>query len=82
MSSRLLLLLMLFIPSISLRCDAGTRPRVVVITQGSSETIVAVQGVVRTFPVEKIPNHLLVDTNGAGDAFVGGFIAQLGYLST
>lgn len=51
-----------------------------VITQGSSETIVAVQGVVRTFPVEKIPNHLLVDTNGAGDAFVGGFIAQLGNL--
>lgn len=75
-----LLLLLLLIPIISLRCAAGTRPRVVVITQGSSETIVAVQGVVRTFPVEKIPNHLLVDTNGAGDAFVGGFIAQLGNL--
>jgi len=58
---------------------------VVVITQGSSDTIVAVQGVVRSFTVEKIPNHLLVDTNGAGDAFVGGFIAQLGnahYITT
>jgi len=70
------------IPTIALKIAgqpkaSGTRPRVVVITQGSSETIVAVQGVVRTFPVEKIPNHLLVDTNGAGDAFVGGFIAQL-----
>jgi len=70
------------IPTIALKIAgqpkaSGTRPRVVVITQGSSDTIVAVQGVVRSFTVEKIPNHLLVDTNGAGDAFVGGFIAQL-----
>lgn len=29
------------------------------------------------FPVEALPSELLVDTNGAGDAFVGGFLAQI-----
>lgn len=28
-------------------------------------------------PVEKLPADKIVDTNGAGDAFVGGFLAQL-----
>ena len=35
------------------------------------------QGVVTTYPVEALPKELLVDTNGAGDAFVGGFLSQL-----
>ena len=69
----------LFISPLSV---AGTRPRIVVITQGSSNTIVAVQGKVLNFPVDKIPGHLVVDTNGAGDAFVGGFLAQLGNHGT
>ena len=34
-------------------------------------------GVVTVYPVEKLPSELLVDTNGAGDAFVGGFLSQL-----
>jgi len=34
-------------------------------------------GVVTSYPVEALPPAQLVDTNGAGDAFVGGFLAQL-----
>lgn len=56
---------------------SGTRPRVVVFTQGASATIVATQGKVTTYPVEALPANQLVDTNGAGDAFVGGFLSQL-----
>ena len=56
---------------------SGTRPRVVVFTQGADATIVAVDGVVEKYPVDRLPKELLVDTNGAGDAFVGGFLSQL-----
>ena len=56
---------------------SGCRPRVVVFTQGASATLVCTQGVVTTYPVEALPSNLLVDTNGAGDAFVGGFLSQL-----
>jgi adenosine kinase len=52
---------------------SGLRPRIVVFTQGSSSTIVASSGSVETFPVDPLPRDLLVDTNGAGDAFVGVF---------
>ena len=31
----------------------------------------------KTFPVILLPKEKLVDTNGAGDAFVGGFLSQL-----
>jgi len=56
---------------------SGTRPRVVVFTQGADATVVAYMGKVTTYAVEKLPAELLVDTNGAGDAFVGGFLSQL-----
>ena len=56
---------------------SGTRPRIVVFTQGSSSTIVAKDGVVTEYPVPALAKELLVDTNGAGDAFVGGFLSQL-----
>jgi adenosine kinase len=55
----------------------GSRPRTVVITQGKDATAVAVGGRVRYFPVIPVPQELLVDTNGAGDAFVGGFLSQI-----
>ena len=45
----------------------GTRPRIVVFTQGSESTIVACEGNVQVFPVDKLSRDLLVDTNGAGD---------------
>lgn len=53
------------------------RPRTVIFTQGSESTIVAVNGVAKEYAVEKLPKELLVDTNGAGDAFVGGFLNGL-----
>jgi len=52
-------------------------PRKVVITQGCDPTVVAIRGVVTKFPVLALPKEKLVDTNGAGDAFVGGFLAAL-----
>jgi len=53
------------------------RDRVVVFTQGSKSTIVATKGTVVEYSVEALDKKLLVDTNGAGDAFVGGFLSQL-----
>ncbi|XP_037084087.1 adenosine kinase-like [Pollicipes pollicipes] len=50
------------------------RSRMVVFTQGELEVVVALDGKVQTFPVGKVDDVL--DTNGAGDAFVGGFLAQ------
>lgn len=55
----------------------ASRKRTVVFTQGSQPTIVACDGVVTEYPVELLPKEKLVDTNGAGDAFVGGFLAEL-----
>jgi len=52
-------------------------PRKVVITQGADPTIVAIKGCVTKYPVLKLKEEQLVDTNGAGDAFVGGFLAAL-----
>lgn len=53
------------------------RPRTVVFTQGSKSTIVAVNGQVTEYAVEPLAQDKIVDTNGAGDAFVGGFLSQL-----
>ena len=55
----------------------ASRPRVVVFTQGADSTCVACNGTVEVFPVEPLPREKLIDTNGAGDAFVGGFLSQL-----
>jgi len=56
---------------------SGHRPRTVVFTQGKDDTLVACGGVVTSYPVPLLSKDLLVDTNGAGDAFVGGFLAKL-----
>eukprot|EP00545_Synedropsis_sp_CCMP1620_P012054 CAMPEP_0119003888 /NCGR_PEP_ID=MMETSP1176-20130426/821_1 /TAXON_ID=265551 /ORGANISM="Synedropsis recta cf, Strain CCMP1620" /LENGTH=345 /DNA_ID=CAMNT_0006955529 /DNA_START=34 /DNA_END=1071 /DNA_ORIENTATION=- len=53
------------------------RKRMVVFTQGSKSTIVAYDGKVTEYAVTPLAKELLVDTNGAGDAFVGGFLSQL-----
>ena len=55
----------------------GGKPRTVVFTQGSSATIVACNGTVTEYPVTLLPKEALVDTNGAGDSFVGGFLAAM-----
>lgn len=48
------------------------RKRVVIITQGSEPVILAKNDEITEFPVTKLPAEKVVDTNGAGDAFVGG----------
>jgi len=53
------------------------RKRMVVITQGAEPTVVAVNGHVTLHPIIKLAKESLVDTNGAGDAYVGGFLAAL-----
>lgn len=53
------------------------RKRMVIFTQGSKSTIVAYDGKVTEYAVEELAKDKLVDTNGAGDAFVGGFLSQL-----
>lgn len=57
---------------------AGDKPpRKVVITQGCEPTVVAIKGNVTKYPIIPLANDKIVDTNGAGDAFVGGFLAAL-----
>jgi adenosine kinase len=56
---------------------SGTHQRTVVITQGSIATVIATGGKIVAVPVDPLPASSIVDTNGAGDAFVGGFLAYL-----
>jgi len=51
------------------------KKRMVVITQGADPTIVAQNGHTAQYPIIALPKEKLVDTNGAGDAYVGGFLA-------
>ncbi|GAA5837611.1 hypothetical protein JCM5353_003270 [Sporobolomyces roseus] len=55
---------------------SNSTPRTVIITQGASSTIVAStdSDSTQTYPVEALPKDAIVDTNGAGDAFAGGFL--------
>ncbi|KAI5103664.1 adenosine kinase b, partial [Silurus meridionalis] len=53
------------------------RQRIVVFTQGQYDTIATVGEKVMRFPVLDIDQNEIVDTNGAGDAFVGGFLSEL-----
>uniref|UniRef100_A0A4W4HPE6 Adenosine kinase n=1 Tax=Electrophorus electricus TaxID=8005 RepID=A0A4W4HPE6_ELEEL len=53
------------------------RQRIVVFTQGKECTVMTKGDKVETFPVLQIEESEIVDTNGAGDAFVGGFLSEL-----
>ncbi|KAI9836319.1 MAG: adenosine kinase [Thelocarpon superellum] len=56
------------------------RQRVVVVTQGTEATVVATGGervTVKEYAVKTIPAAEIDDTNGAGDAFAGGFLAGI-----
>mmetsp|Transcript_40377 Transcript_40377/g.48954 ORF Transcript_40377/g.48954 Transcript_40377/m.48954 type:complete len:347 (+) Transcript_40377:58-1098(+) len=57
--------------------ENGSRCRTVVFTQGSDPTVVAQNGKVSLYPVIPLAKEDLIDTNGAGDSFVGGFLSQL-----
>jgi adenosine kinase len=56
--------------------ENGSKGRLVIITQGSDPVVCVHQGKALEFPAEKLQAQRIVDTNGAGDAFVGGFLAQ------
>jgi adenosine kinase len=62
---------------LSLIPSAKAKPRTVVITNGANPTIVCVRGVCTKHAVVTLLKEELVDTNGAGDAYVGGFLAGL-----
>lgn len=53
------------------------RSRRCIITQGADCTIVAENGKVTEYNVPKLAKEEIVDANGAGDSFVGGFMAAL-----
>ena len=58
------------------------RPRVVIISQGAKPVIVATYQEGKTediteVEVPAIPSDQIVDSNGAGDSFTGGFLARL-----
>ncbi|XP_069699814.1 uncharacterized protein Adk2 isoform X1 [Periplaneta americana] len=53
------------------------RARIAIITHGQNPVILAKDGIVNEFAAIQLPPEKVVDTNGAGDAFVGGFLAQL-----
>ncbi|KAH8405338.1 hypothetical protein KR222_005808, partial [Zaprionus bogoriensis] len=52
------------------------RPRIAILTQGCDPVLLIQHDSVQEFPVDRLAVHEIVDTNGAGDAFVGGFLAQ------
>jgi len=54
----------------------SSRSRMVVFTHGALPTVVAKDGKLTTYPVIPIEMTKIVDTNGAGDAYCGGFMAQ------
>ncbi|KAG7100046.1 hypothetical protein E1B28_001831 [Marasmius oreades] len=58
----------------------AARPRVVVITHGAEATTLVSAGDAenaKTYPVHSLSPSDIVDTNGAGDAFAGGFVGAL-----
>ncbi|XP_062512859.1 uncharacterized protein LOC134188704 [Corticium candelabrum] len=60
------------LPKASSHCS-----RTVVITQGKDPVIVAQDGQINKFPIVPLDSDSILDTNGAGDAFAGGFLSQL-----
>ncbi|CCW66443.1 unnamed protein product [Phytomonas sp. Hart1] len=54
-----------------------TGKRTVIATRGAMSTIIACGERILEVEVAPIPENEIVDLNGAGDAFVGGFLAQL-----
>jgi len=56
--------------------ENSARKRTVVFTQGSQQTVVYHEGAIHTFQPLAIAKEQIVDTNGAGDSFVGGFLSR------
>lgn len=62
--------------AISKMTKLNDKPRTVVITQGEKPVILAIGDVTKEFPVPVLDQEKVLDTNGAGDSFVGGFLSQ------
>ncbi|KAL0490223.1 adenosine kinase, partial [Acrasis kona] len=62
--------------------NKSSRPRVVVFTQGCDKIIVAVDGECTEYDARNIKEDFVADTNGAGDSFMGGFVAGLTFNKT
>ncbi|KAJ2926727.1 hypothetical protein H1R20_g10370, partial [Candolleomyces eurysporus] len=59
---------------------ANDKPRTVVFTQGAQSTVVVTSDKpdeAKWYPVTALTDDQIVDTNGAGDAFAGGFVGAL-----
>jgi adenosine kinase len=64
------------IPRIS--TSSSKHPRTVIITQGTLPTVVSSgTASIDLFSVTPIPSSEINDTNGAGDAFAGGFVSGI-----
>jgi len=61
------------------RTHSNQKPRLVICTQGCDNTLAYANGQESAFEVTALPKDQIVDTNGAGDAFVAGFLAGLIY---
>lgn len=60
--------------------EEGTHDQMVIFTQGANETVYASKKNHQKavcVPIHPVPAEKVVDTNGAGDSFVGGFLAAL-----
>ncbi|KAG5447865.1 Adenosine kinase [Clonorchis sinensis] len=70
--------IVLQLASITPATSENPRKRIVSITRGQHPILVGTAGAaeVMQFPVQSIPSENIVDTNGAGDAFVAGFLAE------
>jgi len=62
---------------LSLIPSAKGKQRYVVITQGADSTCIAHHGLSKEYEIAKLDKSKILDTNGAGDAYVGGFLAAL-----
>jgi len=65
---------------VSLPKQNKSRPRIVIITHGADPTIVVSSDAPTTpkiYPIIPVATADIVDTNGAGDAFAGGFLGAL-----
>lgn len=56
---------------------ANFRKRIIITTRGPKSIFYVYNGEFFEFTVPQVKDEDIVDTNGAGDAFVGGFFAQL-----
>ena len=57
-----------------------SRPRTVIFTQGAHQSVVVTSDdpeSPKIFPVDPLADDRIMDTNGAGDAFAGGFLGSL-----